>query len=70
MEIHVGTLFRLDARNWLLAVNELGDPPPPRLFVGTTHTGHLWRFRHDLPESLLDELGALLLAAPRAADRS
>lgn len=68
MEIHVSALFRHDARNRLLAVNEPGDPPPPRLFFGRTHTGHLWRFRHDLPQPLVVELDALLRAEPVATD--
>ena len=61
--------------NRLLAVNEPGDPrpddpPPPRLYLGRTRAGHLWRFRHDLPESLVAELEAAASAEPVAADLS
>ena len=70
MEIHASALYRVDARKRLLAVNEPGDPPPPRLFVGRTRTGHLWRFRHDLTQPLVDELEALLRAEPVATDLS
>ena len=70
MEIHVGALYRVDARNRLLAVNEPGDPPPPRLFFGRTGTGHLWRFRHDLPQPIVDKLEALLRAEPVATELS
>jgi RimJ/RimL family protein N-acetyltransferase len=70
MEIHVGALYRVDSRNRLLAVNEPGDPPPPRLFFGRTRSGHLWRFRHDLAEPIVDELEALLRAEPVTADLS
>src|SRR5215204_5121239 len=61
MEIHVSALYQHDARNRLLMVNEPEGDPPPRLFFGRTSTGNLWRFRHDLPEPLVDELEALLL---------
>ena len=75
MQIHVSALFRHDERNRLLAVNEPGpprpdDPRPPRLFLGRTQVGHIWRFRHDLPESSIVELGAVLSAEPVVADLS
>ncbi len=75
MQIHVSTLYRHDERHRLLAVNEPGDPqpddpPPPRLFLGRTRTGHLWRFRHDLPESSIAELESVLRTGPVAADLS
>jgi hypothetical protein len=61
VEIHVSALYKTDARNRLLVVNEPEGDPPPRLFFGRTSTGNLWRFRHDLPQPLVDELEALLL---------
>src|SRR5918995_1531981 len=69
MQIHISALYRLDERNRLLAVNEPGppwpdDPLPPRLYVGRTRAGHVWRFRHDLPESLVAELESMLAAEP------
>jgi hypothetical protein len=70
MEIQVSALFRLDARNRLLAVNEPGNPPPPRLFFGRTGASHLWRFHHDLSQPFVDELEALLLTEPVATDLS
>ena len=65
MQIHVSALYRQDDRHRLLAVNEPGDPrpddpPPPRLYLGRTRAGNLWRFRHDLPEALIAELEAVL----------
>jgi len=56
-------------------VNEPGDPrpddpPPPRLFLGRTRAGHLWRFHHDLPQSSVAELEAALRSEPVAADLS
>jgi GNAT superfamily N-acetyltransferase len=75
MQIHVSALYRHGERNRLLAVNEPGDPRPddplpPRLYLGRTREGLIWRFRHDLPESLVAELEALLAAEPVAADFS
>jgi RimJ/RimL family protein N-acetyltransferase len=73
MQIHVGALYRQDDRNRLLAVNEPGDPRPddplpPRLYLGRTRAGHVWRFRHDLPESSIVELDAALRDEPVVAD--
>jgi RimJ/RimL family protein N-acetyltransferase len=75
MRIHVSALYRHDDRNRLLAVNEPGppwpdDPPPPRLYVGRTRHGLVWRFRHDLPDSLIAELEPMLATEPVAADLS
>jgi hypothetical protein len=75
MQIHVSALYRHDDLNRLLAVNEPGHPRPddplaPRLFVGRTREGLIWRFRHDLPESLVAELEVMLAAEPVTADLS
>ena len=65
MDIHVRVLFTHDARSRLLFVNELGsEGPAPRLFLGRTPAGNLWRFRADLPESLVEELEALCVDEP------
>ena len=68
MAVQAGALFRHDAQGRLLAVNESGDPLAPRLFLGRTITGNLWRFRHDLPESPVRELEGLLQTEPVASD--
>lgn len=68
MEWQAAALFRHDAAGRLLSVNELGDPPAPRLFVGRTAEGNLWRFRYDLPPELMHVLDGLLAAEPIAAD--
>lgn len=65
MAAHVRALFTHDARSRLLFVNEPGGgPPAPRLFFGRTRQGNLWRFRADLPETLVGELEALCRDEP------
>ncbi len=68
MDWHARTLFRHDAAGRLTAINERGEQPAPRLWVGRTTEGALWRFRHDLPSALARELDALLTAEPPATD--
>jgi RimJ/RimL family protein N-acetyltransferase len=65
MVIHVQTLFTHDVHSRLLLVNEPGGGgPAPRLFLGRTAEGNLWRFRADLPKLLIQELEALCMDEP------
>ncbi len=65
MSIHIQALFTQDARSRLLLVKEPGGgAPAPRLFLGRTSMGNLWRFRADLPELLIQELEALCESEP------
>src|SRR5688500_15108966 len=65
MAIHVRSLFTHDARSRLLFVNEPGGgDAAPRLFFGRTRAGNLWRFRADLPETLVEELERLCADEP------
>jgi RimJ/RimL family protein N-acetyltransferase len=65
MALHVQALFTRDAHARLLLVNEPGGgAPAPRLFLGRTRAGNLWRFRADLPESLIEALEALCMDEP------
>ena len=65
MAIHVQALFTHDAHSRLLFVNEPGGgAPAPRLFLGRTRVGNLWRFRADLPASLIEALEALCVDEP------
>lgn len=58
MRLHVGALFTQDRKGRLVAVNEPGGEPAPRLFLGCTAQGNVWWLRHDLDEALADELEA------------
>ena len=65
MAIHIQALFTHDAHSRLLLVNEPGGGgPAPRLFLGRTAEGNLWRFRTDVPELLIQELEALCMDEP------
>jgi RimJ/RimL family protein N-acetyltransferase len=65
MAMHVQALFTHDAHARLLCVNEPGGgTPAPRLFLGRTRAGNLWRFRADLPEILIEALEALCVDEP------
>jgi RimJ/RimL family protein N-acetyltransferase len=64
MELQVETLYRCDPDGRLRCVNEPGDPPAPRFFMGRTAGGNLWRFRHDLPADLVQTLEQICRAEP------
>jgi len=65
MAIHIQVSFTHDAHSRLLSVKEPGGgAPAPRLFLGRTREGNLWRFRADLPEILIEELEALCVDEP------
>jgi RimJ/RimL family protein N-acetyltransferase len=68
MAIQAETLYRVDQNERLLSVNEPSNPPAPRLFLGRTRGGHLWRFRYDLPADLARELERLCRSEPVSAD--
>lgn len=52
------------------AVNEAGEPPAPRFYMGRTAQGNYWRFRYDLPTALVAQLDALCRAEPITNDFS
>ena len=68
MELHVEALFLRDERRRLAAVNDVDRRPAPRLFLGRTVEGNIWRFRRDLPEELVAGLEAILVDEPVATD--
>lgn len=66
MNIHVRALFTHNNESRLLFVNEPDNAvtPAPRLFLGRTRTGNIWRFRADLPDKLCKELDVLCADEP------
>ena len=61
MSIHVRALFTHDVESRILFVNEPDSAilPAPRLFLGRTCEGNVWRFRAGLPDELCKRLDAL-----------
>lgn len=68
MEIHINTLFQCDAAGRLRCVNEPGNPPAPRFYMGRTSEGNCWRFRYDLPAEMVAQLELLCQSEPVTAD--
>ncbi len=64
MQMHVQALFVHDERSRLLSINDGQERVAPRFFLGRTGQGHVWRFRHDLPEALCAELESLCQTEP------
>src|SRR5262245_15033427 len=68
MQLQAETLYRYDADGRMRCVNEPGDPPADRFFMGRTAQGNLWRFRYDLPAATVEQLKALCRSEPISAD--
>lgn len=68
MALQARALFVHDARGRLTARNEPGAGLPPRLFLGRTRCGAIWRVAAGLPEPLVRELARLAAAEWRVED--
>lgn len=68
IDIHARALFLHDGRDRLVAVNTIEGLPTPRLYLGRTPEGNIWRYRHDLAPGLVAELEAILAVEPVTAD--
>lgn len=68
MELHVEALFTHDAAQRLHTINEPDGASAPRFFLGRTPEGNLWRFRDDLPGTLVRHVAALCTAEPLTPD--
>jgi hypothetical protein len=66
--LQAAALFRHDAAGRIVTTNEADGDPAPRLFLGRTRAGNLWRFREDLPASLVRDLETILVGEPIATD--
>lgn len=64
MEMQVEALFTHDALGRIMAINEPGGGPAPRVFFGRTTLGNVWRFRHGLPGEAVHRLEALAASEP------
>src|SRR4051812_1571649 len=68
MHLQAATLYVLDERGCMLATNDVGRPPAPRVFLGRTAAGNVWPLRADLPPDLVVRLSDLLAPEPIADD--
>ena len=69
MELHTAALFHHDDAGRITGTND-GEPPgiAPRLYLGRTREGDVWRFRNDLPDDLVAELTNILETKPTTID--
>ena len=68
LELQAETLFVHDEAQRLLYVNEPERPEAPRFFLGRTKKGHICRFRHDVPDTVVGQLEAYALREPKELD--
>ncbi|CAN5582508.1 N/A [soil metagenome] len=66
--IHAEALFLHDERGRMVSVNDVDRQTAPRLYLGRTAEGNIWRFRHNLAPDLVAELEAILADEPIATD--
>jgi GNAT superfamily N-acetyltransferase len=67
MEQHLRCLYVHDAVGRIHSIREPASPRPPRFHLGRTRLGNLWRFRDDLPSSLVRDLSRLVGREPGLA---
>ncbi|HEY0459956.1 MAG TPA: GNAT family N-acetyltransferase [Pyrinomonadaceae bacterium] len=66
MHMHARALFTYNAGSRLVFVNEPNGAPvsAPRLFLGRTPAGNIWRFRADVSGEIVKELNVLCASEP------
>ena len=69
MRLHMEALYTHDSHGRMLVVNDSGGAPAPRVFLGRTADGDVWRFRHDVPADVVSSLEEVCKAVGRAARR-
>ncbi len=68
MDLKANALFTHDAAGRILTSNESDPERAPRLFLGRTPDGNVWRFRDDLSPDVVTELERLCREEPPLAD--
>ncbi len=71
IELQATTLFVCDANRRLQFIREPGDAewerdPAPRFWMGRTKQGNIWRFHHDLPTDLVQQIDHICRTEPVA----
>lgn len=64
LELQARALFTHNADGRIVSKNKPVYAPAPRLFLGRSLAGNLWRFRDDVPDDLTATLEPLLLREP------
>ena len=59
MLIHANTCFVHDADGRIVTANDWLHSPAPRLWIGRTTSGTIWRVRADVPATVAGEVGRL-----------
>ena len=67
MEQHLRCLYEHDTEGRIHSIREPASPRPPRFHLGRTRLGNVWRFRDDLPRSLVRDLSRLAGKEPGLA---
>lgn len=62
--LHAGALFNHDASGRITGSNEPIPEPAPRLFVGRSREGNIWRFDASVPSDLVARLDDVLRTEP------
>ncbi len=68
MALQAAALFTFDRRGNLLTTNEPDPVRAPRLFLGITNEGYIWRHRDDLPQGVVQRISQLLDETPGLSD--
>jgi hypothetical protein len=68
LQLQVDALFTHGPDGRIHLINEPDGGQAPRLFLGRTRLGNVWRLRHDLPDGLARDLERLLQAEPVVDD--
>lgn len=68
--LHTIALFAHDAVGRIIGSNEPDPLPAPRVYIGRSPAGNVWRFRADVPGDLAAQLDDVLRREPPATDLS
>jgi len=64
MRLRIAALYTLTPDSKLESIRDLGGGVAPRFYLGRARTGHIWRFRADVPSALAAELSRLCRDEP------
>jgi RimJ/RimL family protein N-acetyltransferase len=68
MQAQLEVLYQYDQQDRMLRINEPNGGNAPMFAMGRSRHGNLWRFRADLPDSLVSDLDAICQREPLSSD--